>query len=114
MKRAFTRYYTYLIGVALATIPTCIAIISYFAISDTAVWPYEYIKYTFLFSTVVLFGIGFIIQDLYRARIRHKTKNWAEKLPEQNLDTAWSIFSPFIIASIITLILGLIFHIRLF
>lgn len=114
MKRAFTRYYTYLIGIALATIPVCVAIIPYFANSDAEKWPYENIRYVLLFSTVVLFGVGFIIQDLYRAKIRHQTKNWVEKLPEQNLDTAWSIFSPFIIASIITLIFGLIFHIRFF
>ena len=114
MKKAFSRWYNYVIGIIGVSIVSCIAIIPYFTISDSSKWPYENIRNVYLFSAVVLFGIGFIIQDLFRARHRHKTKNWADPLPEQILDTAWAIFVPFIVSAFFSLILGVIFSFKLF
>lgn len=108
MKKAFKRWYNYIIALVLVGIVSLIAIIPYFAISDSAVWPVTYISYVFLFSGVVIFGVGFIIQDIYRARIRHKTKNWNNPLEEENLNTAWSIFAPAILGGVLSLLIGAI------
>ena len=108
MKRAFSTWYNYLIGLGLSAIAAGVAIIPYFATSS---WPFEYIRYTFLFSCIVIFGVGFIIQDLMRASHRHKTKNWVDKLPDQMLDKCWAVFAPAIVGSGLCLIAGLIFSI---
>ncbi len=108
MKKALKTWYLYVIGVGLAIVVACIAIIPYFVIHDSAVWPFQYISYIFFFSAVVTFGVSFIVQDLYRARIRHKTKNWADKLPDQNLAVAWRIFLPGIVCAIICIIVGIV------
>lgn len=106
MKKAFKSWYNYLIALALLLIISCIAIIPYFAFLDDAKWPRQYISYVFLFAGVVVFGVGFIIQDLYRARIRHKTKNWNNPLEEKNLETAWAIFAPLLLAGLSSILIG--------
>lgn len=85
-----------------------IAIIPYFAFNDSAIWPKSYIYNVFLFAGVVVFGLGFIVQDLYRARIRHKTKNWNNPLDEQNLNTAWAIFAPALLSGLSSILIGAI------
>lgn len=108
MKKAFTRWQTYVIGLALVIIASCVGVIPYFACNDASVWPYSFIYYVLLFAGVVIFGVGFIIQDVYRARTRHKTKNWNNPLPEENLNVAWAIFAPAIIGGGTSFIIGLI------
>lgn len=110
MKKAFTKWYNYVIAVGLNCIVACIAVIPYFVLSDSKKWPGTYMSYVFLFAGVVLFGVGFIIQDIYRARTRHKTKNWNNPLDEANLNTAWAIFCPMFVAGILAVIIGAILY----
>ena len=88
MKNALLNWKNILIGTAIVVVIACVAIIPYFVISDSAVWPISYISYVFLFSGVVAFFIGFVIQDIYRARLRHKTKNWNNPLPKDKISKA--------------------------
>ncbi|MCQ2793216.1 MAG: hypothetical protein MJ221_02160 [Bacilli bacterium] len=106
MKKAFTRWYNYLIALLLAGVAGAIGIIPYFVNNDSSKWPIEYISYVFLFSGVVIFGVGFIIQDVYRARIRHKTKNWNNPLEQANINTAWAIFCPMFVGGLLCLLIG--------
>lgn len=108
MKKAFSKWYNYLIAIVINGIIACIGIIPYFVLNDSAKWKVEFISYTFLFSGVVVFGVGFIIQDVYRARTRHKTKNWNDNLPEENLNTAWAIFCPMMVAGLLAILIGAI------
>ena len=108
MKKAFKHWYNYLIALLIVLIIALIAIIPYFALNDSAKWPISYIYYVFLFSGVVVFGLGFIVQDIYRARIRHKTKNWNNPLEEENLNTAWAIFAPALLGGLTSILIGAI------
>ncbi len=113
MKKAFKTWYVYLIAFGLLIIVSLVALIPYFAINDSSIWPKQYISYVYLFSGVVLFGVGFIIQDLYRGRIRQKTKNWNNPLEEKYLVVAWKIFSPAFLSGITSILSGLISYIFL-
>ena len=109
MKKAFKTWYLYVIGVGLFIAVACGAIIPYFAIHNPDNWPFQFISYMFFFCGVVIFGVCFIAQDLYRASIRHKTKNWSDKLPDQYLLVAWRIFLPGIVCASLCILAG-IFH----
>jgi membrane protease YdiL (CAAX protease family) len=108
MKKGFTRWYNYLIGLLLCGIVSCIAIIPYFVLNDANKWPATFITYTYMFSGIVIFGVGFIIQDIYRAKVRHQTKNWNNPLKKENLNTAWAIFTPAVIGGLVCIIIGII------
>lgn len=108
MKRAFKRWYNYVIALGLVGIVSMIAIIPYFVLADSNKWPVSFISYTYLFAGVVIFGVGFIIQDLYRARIRHVTKNWNNPLEIKNLNVAWAIFCPAFVGGLLSVIVGAI------
>lgn len=110
MKKGFSTWYNYLIGLAGLLIATCVALIPYFVTGGVG-WPFNYIYLVYLFSAVALFGIGFIWQDIYRATIRHKTKNWDKPLDKKVLDFAWSIFTPFILGAFYNLVVGIVFSI---
>ncbi len=113
MKKAFKTWHVYLIALGLLGVVTIVALVPYFAINDSSFWPRQYISYVYLFSGVVIFGIGFIVQDLYRGRIRQKTKNWNNPLEENYLVVAWKIFSPAFISGILSILTGLISYIFL-
>ena len=106
MKNALLNWKNILIGTAIVVVIACVAIIPYFVISDSAVWPISYISYVFLFSGVVVFFIGFVIQDIYRARLRHKTKNWNNPLPKDKISKAWNISAPFFLSGITSVVVG--------
>ena len=106
MKNAASKWYNYVIALVGLGIIAAIAIIPYFAYSDSENWPLGYIKNVFLFAGVVVFFIGFVIQDIFRARARHATKNWADKLPKETTDKAWAIFFPFFSIGILSVIAG--------
>ncbi len=106
MKSAAKTWYLYVIGFVSAFLIIVVPFIIYISIHNLSTFPREYLTYIYLFAAVVIFGVTFIVQDLYRARIRHKTKNWVDKLPEQNLATAWTIFYPGILCSGTLLIAG--------
>lgn len=108
MKTALKTWYLYVIGLSVAILTILIPFIIYIAIHNLSVFARANLTYIYLFGAVVTFGICFIIQDLYRARIRHKTKNWNDKLPEQNLVVAWKIFWPGILCSSTLLLAGII------
>ena len=109
MKKALKTWYLYVIGVVVFIAIGCAAIIPYFAIHNPDNWPFQFISYVFFFGGVVSFGLCFIAQDIYRATIRHKTKNWADKLPEQNLNIAWRILLPGMVCAVLCILAG-IFH----
>lgn len=106
MKKAFSKWYNYAIALGLDGIVVAIGLIPYYVLNDSAKWPITYFPLTMLFSGVVLFGVGFIIQDIYRARCRHVLKNWNNPLPEEKVDMAWKIFAPFFIAGILSFLVG--------
>ena len=108
MKSALKTWYLYVIGITTGFLVVLIPFIVYICIHNLSVFPRDWLTYIYLFAAVVIFGVTFIVQDLYRARIRHKTKNWNDKLPDQNLAIAWKIFWPGILCSGILLISGAI------
>lgn len=109
MKKAFKNFWCYINGFILYLIPMAIAFIPrllvFYAVSDIN-WPSSYPSYVLLFSAFAYLLIGFIWQDLKRARERHKTKNWDKALPEEFLYKCWRIFAPFIIAAVLCAITG--------
>ena len=108
MKKALKTWWLYLIGFGLSAIIAAVNLGFYFIGNDPDFYPFQFISYVFFFGAVVSFGIAFIVQDLYRAGIRHKTKNWADKLPEQNLNFAWRILLPGIVCAVLCIIAGII------
>lgn len=111
MNKAFTRYYNYLFGIAITGVIALVAILPYFLIKNLEVWPFDYVRNVSLFGGIVVFGLGFVIQDFYRAYHRKKTNNWSEPLPPQIVDKAWAIFCPFVIGGVLALIMGAVFAI---
>lgn len=108
MKKALKTWYLYVIGVAAFVLVACGAIIPYLVMHDQAKYSFQQVSYVFFFAAVVIFGVLFIVQDIYRATIRHRTKNWADKLPEQNLVVAWRILLPGMVASVLCILGGLV------
>lgn len=108
MKKAFKKWYTYLIALGLVALASAVAIIPYFALNDPNAWPRVYISFVCLFAAVVYAGGGFIAQDIYRATVRKKTNNWDFPLEDIYLEKAWTIYLPILLAGLILLISGLI------
>lgn len=108
MKKSFCTWYNYLFVLLGLGVTACACLIPYFIINDTTSFPMTFINYSFLFAGVVLFGIGFIWQDLYRGYIRHKINDWDNELPQEFKDKAWNIFMPFLLSGIISIIVGAI------
>lgn len=112
MKRAFKLWYTYVAGVVGFIIVASIAIIPrvcvVMGVSDIT-WPSDYPSYVFLFSCVVYVLIGFVWQDLMRAKERHRTKNWDKPLEPDFLFKTWRIFAPFLVAAALSLCAGIVF-----
>ena len=106
MKKAFTTWYNYLIGIGIALVIAAGVVIPYFAIADTAKYNLAQASMLMIFIGIVVFGLGFIIQDLYRAGIRHKTKNWNNPLDEQHLNFAWAIFCPTLLGGLTAVLAG--------
>ena len=107
MKNAAKKWYLYVIALAIVVIIAIIAVVPYLVGS----WAFTLIKDIFLFSGIVVFLVGFIIQDIYRARNRRETKNWAGKLPKEVTDKAWNIFYPFFLSGILSVVVGGVFTI---
>lgn len=114
MKKAFKTWYNYLIAIGIALIVVASTLIPYFAIADTAKYTLNQASMLMIFIGIVIFGVGFIIQDLYRASVRHKTKNWNNPLDEKTLQNAWAIFCPTLLGGgtsiLVGIILSLVFH----
>ncbi len=112
MKKALKTWWLYLIGFSLFLVVALIAIglrigVIYWNFNLT--YHPDYPSYAFLFSAVILTLVGFVWQDILRARVRHKTKNWDKKLDDETLFKVWKIFLPFLLAAILSLIAGIIF-----
>lgn len=110
MKHAFTRWYNYLFTLALCVFPTTVGLIPYFINNGNKNWPINYVAYSIIFGGVVLFGIGFIWQDIYRGLTRKKINDWDNKLDQKYLDNAWAIFMPFFLSGCICVVAGLIMN----
>lgn len=108
MKKSYCTWYNYLFVLAGLGIVVAANLIPYFAINNPNQYPTRFICYGFLFAGVVLFGVGFIWQDLFRGWQRHKIKDWDNELPQEIKDKAWSIFMPFFTSGIISLLAGAI------
>lgn len=108
MKKAFSKWYTYVAMILLVIVAAMVAIIPFFALKDPNVWPRVYISYVLLFSGVIYIGGGFIAQDIYRAIQRKKTNNWDFPLEDEYIETAWKIYLPFLLAGFALLLGGLI------
>ncbi len=114
MKKAFSKWYLHLIGFGIGVVISAIAIVPHLVatyVPNSGVdWPFQFIAYCFFFAGVIAFGVGFIWQDLYRAHHRRKTKNWSDPLPDQIVETAWTIFVPFIDGAFIALVGGIVHY----
>ncbi len=108
MKKAFTKWYNYLLALGLCALAVGISLAIYFIINNQDKWPAIYISYVLLFSGVIYIGGGFISQDIYRGIKRKQTKNWDYPLEQKFLDVAWRIFMPFLVSGVLLLISGLI------
>lgn len=108
MKKSFCTWYNYLFVLIGLGVTACACLIPYFIINDASSFPAKFINYSFLFAGVVLFGIGFIWQDLYRGYTRHKINDWDNELPKEIKDKAWGIFMPFLLTGVISIIVGAI------
>lgn len=108
MKKSYCTWYNYLFVLAGLVITCAACLIPYFVIRNPEIFPAKYINYSFLFAGVVLFGVGFIWQDLYRGWVRHKTNEWSEELPQDIKNKAWAIFMPFFTTGIISVLVGAI------
>ena len=113
MKKAFTKWYNYLFAFLLVCLVLGVAIIPYFTLNDSTIWPRVYISYICLFSAVVYAGGGFIAQDIYRAFKRKESKNWDYPLDDKYIEGAWRIFLPFLLAAAVLLAGGLISYLFL-
>lgn len=108
MKRAFKTFYNYLLALIGVGLVSLVAILPYFCLADSNMWPKNYIAYTYLFGGVVLLGVGFIWQDLFRGLQRKKLNNWDTNLPQEIVDKAWRIFAPFFMSAILSVLTGAI------
>lgn len=104
MKKAFKTWWVYLIAFILDVIITLIAAVPYACKAKK--WDIQIIYIVYLFSGVLIIFIAFVIQDIYRARIRHKTKNWSDKLPEETLTICWQMLLPALIGGAVSLLIG--------
>jgi len=109
MKKAFTSWIYYVIGGALFLLASLIAIVP--DIVDNFVptmeeWKSEYI---FLFIGIIYLLVGFVWQDLFKAKIRHSTKNWDGPLSTDIVDRAWARCTAFYIASVLSILAGIVF-----
>ena len=106
MKKAFTTWYNYLIALGIGIVVVASTLIPYFAIADTAKYTLNQAAMLEIFIGIVVLGVGFIIQDLFRASVRHKTKNWNNPLDQKSLNTAWAIFCPTLIGGATAILAG--------
>lgn len=106
MKKAFTTWYNYLIGIGIAALIVGGTIIPVFIVADTDGYYFDNASMLMIFIGIVVFGLGFIIQDLYRAGIRHKTKNWNNPLDQEHLNYAWAIFCPTLLGGLTAVLAG--------
>ena len=113
MKYALKKWWNYLIGFGGYLLAATIAILPRVLLitnsSLTYKWPSEWLSYVLVFIGIVYILLGFIIQDVYRARIRHKINDWDNDLPDEYLNKAWMIFLPFLLAGALSFINGLLF-----
>lgn len=109
MKKAFKLWYTYVIALAIVIVICAIAIIPRICVvflGSQIEWNSNLPFTIIMVSGVLLILIGFVSQDILRARVRHKTKNWDGKLDDVTIFKAWKIFAPFLLSGALLLIIG--------
>lgn len=109
MKTILKQKITYLFAGILILISSAIAIIP--DILDDLIPTMEewYAHYIFLFIGIVYIFIGFIWQDLIKAKQRRATKNWDGPLEEEITLRAAKRFAPFLVAGLFSVLMGIIF-----
>lgn len=109
MKTVLKEKLTYVFAGILFIISSCIAIIPDLFDERIATMEEWYAHYIFLFIGIVYIFIGFIWQDLIKARHRRATKNWDGPLEKEITLKAAKRFAPFLLAGLLSLLMGVIF-----
>lgn len=106
MKKSYCTWYNYLFVLLGLGITFAACLVPYYLINNASTFPARYIDCSFLFAGVILVGVGFIWQDLFRGWTRHKMNDWDNELPQEIKDKAWGIFMPFFTTGILSIIIG--------
>lgn len=106
MKTAAKKWYNYAFIVLVLGIIFCAAYLPY-VFTHGVEWPAKYVRYSVFFYGVGILLIGFIIQDIYRATVRHKINDWDNKLDQKYIDKAWAIYYPLFVSGLTATIVGL-------
>ena len=106
MKKAAKTWYNYLLILAVSAIPAAVGLTCFFVIKNNEKWPLFYSALTMVFGGVVILGLGFIGQDIYRGVIRHKINDWDNPLDQKYLDKAWAIYFPLLFGGLLSFIAG--------
>ncbi|MCH5172095.1 MAG: hypothetical protein J1F31_04660 [Erysipelotrichales bacterium] len=67
--------------------------------------PYS-ITTTFAFILIILLLIAFVVGDQYAANYRRKNKLWSGALPEEIKQKVWDLITPWLIVSIVTILIA--------
>ncbi|NLN80534.1 MAG: hypothetical protein GX132_03970 [Erysipelotrichia bacterium] len=109
MKTVLKEKLTYLYAGILFLISSLIAIVPDLFDEHVATMEEWHAHYIFLFIGVVYIFIGFIWQDLIKARQRRATKNWDGPLEKEVILKAAKRFAPFLVAGLLSILMGIIF-----
>lgn len=110
MIKAVKTWYNYLIAVGILALLVAGGILPYYLVGPEK-WPAAYICYFLLLAGVIVLGVGFIVQDLYRGVIRKRINDWDNKLDDKYLNVAWAIFYPMLVSGLLSILGGLISYI---
>ncbi len=110
MIKAIKTWYNYLIAIGILAILVTGGVLPYY-LAGSDKWPVAYISYFLLLAGVIVLGVGFIVQDLYKGVIRKRINDWDNKLEDKYLNVAWAIFYPMLVSGLLSIFGGLIFYV---
>ncbi len=108
MKQALKDKKVYIIAIILAIlgyVPLIVGAICSIPSLNTSFETYPYVIWAFI---AIYFLVGFVWQDLYKANIRRKTKNWDNRLDDNVITSGWKRGLPFYFAASAILVMGLV------
>lgn len=109
MKIVLKEKTTYLFAGILFLVSSLIAIIPDLFDEKVATMEEWYAHYIFLFIGIIYIFIGFVWQDLIKAHNRRATKNWDGPLEKEITLKAAKRFAPFLVAGLLSTLMGVIF-----
>lgn len=109
MKIVLKEKTTYLFAGILFLVSSLIAIIPDLFDEKVATMEEWYAHYIFLFIGIIYIFIGFVWQDLIKAHNRRATKNWDGPLEKEITLKAAKRFAPFLVAGLLSILMGVIF-----